>query len=597
MKKIRLGNDIQFNWSLLNSEGEPYNLEGADLRITYTTFRGVTEVTDFSVSGNVVSWTFKGKDQKVLGDYIVTLQQNAGEDNMLTVDKCDAFRLVARSCDAGGETSCSHLQIETIDITSTLDVQQIATGGTAKWDEIEGKPDNFADWNAEEGDEKFIANKPTIPSKTSELQNDSNFATKEEIPDTSTFITNTVNNLVNYYLKEETYTKQEVVALINQITTINFKVVDVLPDTGESNLIYLVKKEGSDDDVHDEYIWVEEKWEKIGSTSVDLTNYYTKTDADGRFALKTSIADMLTKTEAKNTYQLIGDYATKEELENATPSIGENGNWIVGGKDTGKPSRGADGVSLGEIALEQTTGSNQNAVMSQAAVTEALNKKPAGGYNRSLFEAAGAVYNEETGFYEFNELTDITEEEMGKIYKYGFCLDYHSLNRYFIFNKHELRTATIDIQERLTNFNAENIFHQGSGFITINWKVSTSATSYDGTFSNNEYLRKIIGVVDLGNSTTNNNILASSKRIESFKFKNMKFTLGKISSEFVTYESYKFLIDNAANTSAITITVHPTTYSYLTGTAEPTEQVGGTAEEWQALVTTAAEKQISFATE
>lgn len=121
MKKIRLGNDIQFNWSLLNSEGEPYNLEGADLRITYTTFRGVTEVTDFSVSGNVVSWTFKGKDQKILGNYIVTLQQNAGEDNMLTVDKCDAFRLVARSCDAGGETSCSHLKVETVELQSEVD--------------------------------------------------------------------------------------------------------------------------------------------------------------------------------------------------------------------------------------------------------------------------------------------------------------------------------------------------------------------------------------------------------------------------------------------------------------------------------------------
>lgn len=319
MQKIRLGNDIKIKWSLLNSEGEPYSLEGADLRITYTTFRGVTEVTDFSVSGNVVSWTFKGKDQKILGDYIVTLQQNAGEDNMLTVDKCDAFRLVARSCDAGGETACSHLQIETVDITSTLDVQQIATGGTAKWNEIEGKPENFADWNAEEGDEKFIANKPTIPSKTSELQNDSDFVTKNEIPETSTFITNTVDNLVNYYLKSETYTKQEVVALINQITTINFKVVDELPGSGESNLIYLVKKEGSGDDVHDEYIWVEGKWEKIGSTTVDLTNYYTKTDADGRFALKTSIADMLTKTEAASTYQPKGKYLT-EESDPTVPS-------------------------------------------------------------------------------------------------------------------------------------------------------------------------------------------------------------------------------------------------------------------------------------
>lgn len=138
--------------------------------------------------------------------------------------------------------------------------------------------------------------------KSGMFQTKGDYALKDEMPDTSNFITNTVNNLANYYLKQETYTKQEVVALINQITTINFKVVDVLPDTGEANLIYLVKKEGSGDDVHDEYIWVEEKWEKIGSTSVDLTNYYTKTDADDRFALKIAIADMLTKTEAAGTY-------------------------------------------------------------------------------------------------------------------------------------------------------------------------------------------------------------------------------------------------------------------------------------------------------
>lgn len=121
MKKIRLGNDIQFNWTLLNSEGEPYNLEGADLRITYTTFRGVTEVTEKSVTANVVSWTFKGKDQKVLGDYVITLQKNAGEDGMITIDKCSAFRLVARSCDAGGEDTCSHLQVETVELQSEVD--------------------------------------------------------------------------------------------------------------------------------------------------------------------------------------------------------------------------------------------------------------------------------------------------------------------------------------------------------------------------------------------------------------------------------------------------------------------------------------------
>ena len=38
---------------------------------------------------------------------------------------------------------------------------------------------------------------------------------------------------------------------------------------------------------------------------------------------------------------------------------------------------------------------------------------------RDLYISAGAKYNEATGFYELNGLTDITEEEMKKIYKYA----------------------------------------------------------------------------------------------------------------------------------------------------------------------------------
>lgn len=38
---------------------------------------------------------------------------------------------------------------------------------------------------------------------------------------------------------------------------------------------------------------------------------------------------------------------------------------------------------------------------------------------RDLYISAGAVYNEATGFYELNGLTDITEEQMRKIYKYA----------------------------------------------------------------------------------------------------------------------------------------------------------------------------------
>lgn len=62
-------------------------------------------------------------------------------------------------------------------------------------------------------------------------------------------------------------------------------------------------------------------------------------------------------------------FATKEELTNATPTIGSNGNWFINGIDTGKPAKGADGVSLGEVALVQAPGTSTQSIMSQKAVT------------------------------------------------------------------------------------------------------------------------------------------------------------------------------------------------------------------------------------
>ena len=52
---------------------------------------------------------------------------------------------------------------------------------------------------------------------------------------------------------------------------------------------------------------------------------------------------------------------------------------------------------------------------------------------RDLYISAGAVYNEATGYYELNGLTDITEEEMRVIYEktWGWWLHLPTLNGYW----------------------------------------------------------------------------------------------------------------------------------------------------------------------
>lgn len=90
-----------------------------------------------------------------------------------------------------------------------------------------------------------------------------------------TVITETVNNLTNYYLKSETYTKAEVNALI---TGFGFEVVATLPTENiKTNVIYLVPKQSPvTNNIKDEYIYITGTgWELIGSTSMDLSNYVT----------------------------------------------------------------------------------------------------------------------------------------------------------------------------------------------------------------------------------------------------------------------------------------------------------------------------------
>lgn len=114
----------------------------------------------------------------------------------------------------------------------------------------------------------IVENQINIPAKTSDLTNDSGFITK------------LVNDLSNYYLKSETYTKTEVNNLIGQIDSIQFQVVNELPVTGNSSYIYLVPSSNpTTQNIKDEYIWVNNAWEQIGSTDVDLSNYQTKIDS------------------------------------------------------------------------------------------------------------------------------------------------------------------------------------------------------------------------------------------------------------------------------------------------------------------------------
>lgn len=70
------------------------------------------------------------------------------------------------------------------------------------------------------------------------------------------------------------FVHQEILSKFSDLNSVSLKPVDELPEAGEENVIYLVKNEATEgDNLHDEYVYVDGKWEPIGSTAVDLTGY------------------------------------------------------------------------------------------------------------------------------------------------------------------------------------------------------------------------------------------------------------------------------------------------------------------------------------
>lgn len=171
-----------------------------------------------------------------------------------------------------------------------------------------------------------------IKADISDLE--TNKADKSEIPDVSHFITNTVNDLVNYYTKTQTYTKTEVNDLISAISTMDVRVVQVLPTEDISTTtIYLVPKQTpATQDVYDEYIYVSNAWEHIGSTDIDLSDYITTSDLNTALSNYTTTSQLTTLLNAKqntidSTHKLNSDLVDDTNQTNKFVTTNEKTTW------------------------------------------------------------------------------------------------------------------------------------------------------------------------------------------------------------------------------------------------------------------------------
>lgn len=110
----------------------------------------------------------------------------------------------------------------------------------------------------------------SVPTKVSQLTNDSGFQNATQVNSTIT--------------GKGYQTQSQVQSLINSavgnIASIKYEKVSSLPVTGSNSVIYLVAHSHGTQDIYDEYIWIADTktFEKIGNTDIDLSGYVKKSE-------------------------------------------------------------------------------------------------------------------------------------------------------------------------------------------------------------------------------------------------------------------------------------------------------------------------------
>lgn len=209
---------------------------------------------------------------------------------------------------------------------------------------------------------------------------------------------------------------------------------------------------------------------------------------------------------------------------------------------------------------------------SERAAIEAADAKweaPSEGFIAQC-EAAGAVYNRATGFFELNGLMDITVEQMKAILYTPWGI-YNNRMQCPINIRTNLRGAF-----PYTGYAwVENSLDLTNSFIATHlealwlWNDHCRVNSLGATFYNSTRLKIIYGSIAINKITDRSylrNAFGQCYALVTVRIEGLNASIDLFDSPLLSLNSLTYLVNNAVNTAPITVTVHPEVYAKLTAT-------------------------------
>lgn len=214
--------------------------------------------------------------------------------------------------------------------------------------------------------------------------------------------------------------------------------------------------------------------------------------------------------------------------------------------------------------IVQSTGTSTTAVMSQKASTMAFAANtPSGDPMHNMYVAMGAEWNADTGFWEMNTLTDLTNEDMLNIYTMGFA-------RPLGVSRFEFAPFTYSKSNNIKARTTVKSYYQSTSDIPLicpsfTWNCNIEVINFLDKYNDLKvynficfsYCCKLKKILDSVSPTTTMT-LHECKELEEVYFL-LSYNISFNGSPKLSVASVKYMIENATD-ATFTITLHPEAY-------------------------------------
>ena len=522
--KIVKGNDAPIQWRV-SYQGQPLDLTGKAVTLYVINSRGPFQLKSFEVEGNVVTATYYGADQTRFGEHSLVLRLNEGAPEMSTVAVKEAFELVEWSKDQGGESG------EPIKVTPIILEADFAIAP-----KVDVDPSNY--YTKDEANAAFQPKGNYLPREEFEERIEG-YATHDRVQKLS----------------------ENVTELSTQVGGLSER-VDALGEGAEQEVFWATEgiTDASKGTTYDEILAAHNAgkvvkclYQKIifdlryvtnilyFAANVNNNLYYLKCPQSNRWQFSTENTEHKLETLDNGNAQITiagksAEVATPQYVENAIQQSGGGGGTI-----------GKEGV------LKQTQQwgvTNNVASYTMLDIVRGIISQD----DIDLYESLGAVFNEESGYFELNSLTDISLEEMRLIHTYGNIPPIIDITGYATGGK--IRTCLPIYINASAAQKMQSFFQYDNRIESIVMNADNSPRDIEGLCDTARYFHTLI----IPNYTQGKKFWARIQQLKTCLIKGIKANIELPSSALLSNESILYMIQNETATTAISITLHADAY-------------------------------------